>query len=172
MHDTGRSFGPILMKFKWLVRVHPCMYSMVIGNKRPNGTIDIRENVPPKPVFWLSFSPMFFVFCFWGINFKTVFGTPFPTKKAYSFLSSDAPFPQKWSCTQKLFAAVILENIVFLEKIIQRKIFKTSILQNLFKLFLSYLNIFPPNFPFYEKLLKFKKNNLFQNYLNIFPKNF
>ncbi len=29
MHDTGRSFEPIFMKFTWLVRVHPWVIPIV-----------------------------------------------------------------------------------------------------------------------------------------------
>ncbi len=64
-----------------------------------------RKICPQNPVFWLSFSR--YGFFFWEKNFKTIFGTPFPIEKV-----TCAPFPQKWSCPQKLFFTVILENIV------------------------------------------------------------
>ncbi len=37
-------------------------------------------------------------------------------KRLYSFLSSDAQFPQKGPCPPKIFFAVILENIDFFEE--------------------------------------------------------
>ncbi len=50
-HDIGRSFEPIFMKFTRLVRVHLWVSPIICGNNRPNGTTDMGENVPPKPVF-------------------------------------------------------------------------------------------------------------------------
>ncbi len=38
----------------------------------------------------------------------------FPQKRLYSFLSSDAPFSQKWLYPQKLFFIVVLKSIVCL----------------------------------------------------------
>ncbi len=97
------------------------------GNNRCNTTTEKGENVSPKLVFWLSFSRYG---VFWGKNFKAVFGTPFPIKKVIFILSSNSPFLEKWSCTQKLFIAVILENIVFfLEKWLHEKYSKPHFLQ-------------------------------------------
>ncbi len=55
------------------------------GNNWFNRTTDMGENVTPKVVFW-------------GKNFKAVFGTPFSIEK----VSSDIPFPKKWSCPLKI----------------------------------------------------------------------
>ncbi len=52
----------------------PCFF----GNCWSNRTTDMRKNMPPKQVFWLSFNRYG---SFWGKNFKTVFGTPFPVEK-------------------------------------------------------------------------------------------
>ncbi len=40
-----------LMKFTWLVRVHPWVNPIAFGNNWPNRTTDIGENVSLKPVF-------------------------------------------------------------------------------------------------------------------------
>ncbi len=77
-HDTGRSFEPIFTKFTWLVRVHIWANLMFFGNNWSNRTTDIRKNVPPELVLWLSFSQYG---VFGGKNFKAVFGIPFPTEK-------------------------------------------------------------------------------------------
>ncbi len=67
-------------------------------NNRPNKTIDMGENVPPKTSFSGLSQPM------WGFSRKKLENSiqypipPPPQKRLYSFLSYDAPFPQKWSC--------------------------------------------------------------------------
>ncbi len=93
-HDTGCSFGPIFMKFTWLVRVHPWVNPTAFGNNWPNKTTDM-ENVPPKTSF-LGLSQT--VRCFWGKKWKLYSVPHFPKKRLYSLLSSNVPFPQKWSC--------------------------------------------------------------------------
>ncbi len=50
MISTRRSFEPIFMRFAWLVWVHPWVNRTVVRNKRPNATIHMGENMPPKPV--------------------------------------------------------------------------------------------------------------------------
>ncbi len=80
-HDTGRSFELIFMKFTWLVRFHTWMNpNFFFENGRFNRTTDMGENVPPKLVFWLSFSRYG---GFWGKNLKAVFNTPFRHRKNY-----------------------------------------------------------------------------------------
>ncbi len=56
MHDTGRSFAPIFVKFTSSVRLHPWPNPIVFGDNRPNITPDTVENVRAKPAFWLSYS--------------------------------------------------------------------------------------------------------------------
>ncbi len=48
---VDRHFNPIFMKITWLVRVHSWVNLIVFGNNRPNGTTDMGENAPLKPVF-------------------------------------------------------------------------------------------------------------------------
>ncbi len=122
-HDTGRNFEPIFMKFTRFVRVHSWLNPTVLVNNQPNGTTDMGENVPPKT----SFSGLCWTeWVFLKKRTQKLYLVPhFPPKKLYSFLLSDAPFPQKWSCPQKELFAVILENIVFFEKVVKWKIFKT-----------------------------------------------
>ncbi len=110
------------------VQVYPRVNPIVFGNKRPNRTADMGENVPPKPVFWLSFSRYGF-FC--GKSLKTLSGTLFPAEKAIFIFVVRRPVPSKMvmsslSPHQKLFFAIILKNIAFYKKIIKWKIFKTS----------------------------------------------
>ncbi len=75
------------------------------------------ENVAPKLVFWLSFSGHV-VFC--EKNFKAVFHTP--SRKSYvHFCRPTRHLLKNSQGPQKLFFAVILENIVvffFFEKIV------------------------------------------------------
>ncbi len=76
-------------------------------------TTDMGENVLSKPVFWISFS---WYGIFWGKIFKTVFGIPFSIEKfiiIFVIQCPIPPFPEKWSCPQKLFFAVILEILFF-----------------------------------------------------------
>ncbi len=104
------------MKFTWFVRVYPRVNPIVFGKKPPNRTTDMGENVPPN--LFLDFNSA-------GMGFseentsKQYSVSDFPLKKLYSFLSSDSPFPGKWSCPQKFFFSVILENIVFFVKIVE-----------------------------------------------------
>ncbi len=102
-------------------RVYPWKNAIVSRNSWPNRTTDIEENVPQNPLFGFYWLVRFF---FSRKNWKTVF-TYFPQKRLYSFLSADAPFPQKWSCSQKMFSCLFW-NCFFL--IIKWKIFKTSFL--------------------------------------------
>ncbi len=59
----------------------------------------------------------------WGFsekNLETVFGIPFPPKKGYiHFCRPTPPFLKNVHVLQKQFFAVILENIVFFEKIVK-----------------------------------------------------
>ncbi len=77
------------------------------GNSRPNRTTDIGEDVPPRPVFRLSFSRYEFL---WGKNLQTVFDTPFSTKKVIFI------FVVKWAC-ETVFA-LSSKYTAFSEKIL------------------------------------------------------
>ncbi len=108
--DTGRIFEPIFMKFTWLVWLHTWVNQIFFGNNQSNRTTDMEENVPPKLVFWLSFSPYG---VFWGKNFKVVFGSPFPIEKIIFIFFVQCPIPWKMVMTTKIFSfpGVIFENI-------------------------------------------------------------
>ncbi len=59
----------------------------------------------------------------WGFlrkNFKTVFDTlsPPPRQKVIFIFGVSPPPPQTWSRPQKQFFPFILENIVFIEKVV------------------------------------------------------
>ncbi len=100
MRDTGRSFETIFMKFTWWVPIHQWVNPIVFGNNRPNRTTGMGENVPPKPVFCIYLTGT----CFFEEQSSKLYSVPhFAQKRLYSFLSSDAPFPRKWSCPPKSF---------------------------------------------------------------------
>ncbi len=99
-------------------------------NNRFNKTTDMGENVPPKLVFWLSFSQYV---GFWGKNFKAIFGTPISHRKGYIHFCGPTPHSKKSGhAVQKLFFTVILENIAVFEKIVEWEIIKTSFLTKKF----------------------------------------
>ncbi len=101
-HDTCRSFEPIFMELTWLVRIHTLVNPGVCENNWPNRTTDMGENVPSKPVFWLSFNQYG---GFWGENFKTVLDTPFPLEKVTFIFVVQCPI---------LWKIVMFPKIIFL----------------------------------------------------------
>ncbi len=113
------------MKFACLMRIHPWMNPIVFGNNWPNRTTDMEENVPQNQFFGFYSAGMEF---FMEKTYKQYLVPHSPQKRFNSFLESDADFASKRIMSpQKLFFAVILENIFFFfEKIVQWKIFKTS----------------------------------------------
>ncbi len=118
-YDTGHSFEPIFMKFAWFVWVHPWVNPIVFENSRPDTTTGRVENVAPNRLS--AFFQLEWVFL--RKNLKTVFGSPSPLKRLYSFLSSDPPFPQKWSCPQKIiFRRYFGKILLFLQKLFNMKI--------------------------------------------------
>ncbi len=60
-HDTVRGFKPIFMKFTRLVRVYPCMNSIVFGNNRPNRTTDIGKKCHQNRFFGFHSASMGFL---------------------------------------------------------------------------------------------------------------
>ncbi len=102
---------------------HTWVNPIVFGNNQPNRTTVAGENAAPKPVFLLLFSRYG---VFWRKNLKTVFDTPFPTKKVVFIFVIHSPFLSKTVTKKKLFFAIILENITISKKIVKWKIFKTS----------------------------------------------
>ncbi len=105
------------MKFTRLVWTYPRVNPIILGKDRPNRITDMQENTPSKSVFRVQVR---WHGLFRAKNLKTVLKTSFPQKRLYSFLSSDALFPQKlW------IFAIILQNIA-LKKLLNKTIFKTS----------------------------------------------
>ncbi len=84
-----------------------------------------KENVPPKLVFWLSFSRYGL---FWRKKFQNRIRYPIFHKKGHIYFCRPTPHSLKIGhAPLKLFFIDILENIVvFFEKIVKRKIFETS----------------------------------------------
>ncbi len=109
-YDTGRSFEPIFMKFRWLVRVHTWVDPIVFGSKWPNRTTDMGEIVPQNRDGH-----------FWGKNFETIFNTPFPVEKVLSIFVIRCSL-----CPKNYFSHLFWKILFFLRKIVQWKIFKTS----------------------------------------------
>ncbi len=97
-NDTRHNFEPIFMKYTRLVQVPPRLKPIVFIWNWPNWSTDMGENVPQNWFFRLNSDNI----AFWGRNFKVVFIIPFTAKKWHSFISSDGPFSQKWSCLPKL----------------------------------------------------------------------
>ncbi len=81
------------------------------GNNQSNRTTDMGENMPPKLVFWLSFS---WYGGFWGKNFEAVFGTPFPIIKVIHFCHPASHSVKNGYAAKNIFLAVILENIIII----------------------------------------------------------
>ncbi len=76
-------------------------------------------------VLFLAVSQM--VWSFSKKKFQNSIRHPISHRKGYShFCRPTLRSPWKWSSLKELFFAVILENIVFSEKIVKWKIFKTS----------------------------------------------
>ncbi len=67
-------------------------------------------NILTYPVFGFHLGGMFF---FVEKTEKQYSVPDFPQERLYLFLSSNVPFPQKWSRLQKLFFTVILEKYCF-----------------------------------------------------------
>ncbi len=116
------------MKFIWLVRVLPLLNLIFLE------TISRIEplmwgKMCPKTSFLAFIQP---VWRFWGKNFKAVFDTSFPIEKViFIFVVRHHHSLKNGHASQKLFFAVILENIVFcffFENIVKWKIFTTSFL--------------------------------------------
>ncbi len=115
-----------------------------LGNNQSDTTTDIVENVPPKLVFWLSFSRYG---DFWGKHFKGRIRYPISHRKCYIHFCRLISH-EKWSCpTQNYFSLLFWKICIFffLKKFLYEKYSKPHFLQKSSCWFLS------PDAPFPSK---------------------
>ncbi len=110
-YDTGASFELIFMIFAGLLRVHPWVNSIVFGNNRLNRTTAMGGNVPPKPVFLLSFN--WYGTFLWKKLINSMW-YPIPRRKGSTHFCHPTPsLPQKWSCPPKIIFCGYFKKYVF-----------------------------------------------------------
>ncbi len=114
-YATSRSSRLIFMKFACLVRVHTWVNLIVFGNNPPNRTTDMGKNVPPKLVR--------------GKNFKTIFGTPFPTEKVIFIFVVQCPIPWKIIMPPKNYFSRLFWKMFFSKELLNEKYSKPHFLQ-------------------------------------------
>ncbi len=120
-------------QFSWnfMVGASPHIGEPYFFWKQSSKTTDMGENVPLQLFFWLSFSRYGVL---WGKNFKAVFSTEFPPplRVIFAFVVRH-PIPRKTVVSPKNYFSLLFWKILFfLEKIIIRKLFKTSFLKKKF----------------------------------------
>ncbi len=113
----GRSFQKIFMKFTWSVRVHPwgnpiCFYKQSAQQNHLHG-----GKCPRKTSFPIFIQPV------WGFlreKLQNSIRYPISHRKGYiHFCHPTPPSLKKCHVPVKFFFTVILENIVFFEKIVK-----------------------------------------------------
>ncbi len=160
-YHTGTSFELIFMKFAYLMLVHPLVNPIVFGNNQLNRTIDMGENVTPKPVFWFSFSR-------YGIFMKKTYKQYLvphsPQKRFSSFLSSDAYFALSSCAPKTIFRGYFGKYVFFLKKLFNEKYLKPHFPQKRLYWFLALDAPFPLKescppidgfLPFFQKIVHF-----------------
>ncbi len=125
-HDTGCSFEPIFMKFTWLVRVHSWMNPFIFGNNLPHKNTDIGKICTETIFSGLSQT----VWGFLGKKLNNCIRYCISKKKKdYIHFCCPKPYSLKKGHTptsKKKFFAVILKSYIFFKKLVEWKIFKTS----------------------------------------------
>ncbi len=119
-HNTGCIFEPIFIKFTWFLRVHIWMnFFFFLRNNRFNRTTDMGGKCARKTGFLDFFEP---VSGFLRKKYQSCNRYTFLHRKGYIHFFRLTPQPLK-NCSlpppkKKISSAVILENIIFLEKIV------------------------------------------------------
>ncbi len=147
------------------------MKPTVFGTDRPSRTTDMRENVPPKPVFRVSVRRYE---VFRRKNLKKVFGIPFPIQKVIFIFVIQRPIPLKMVIHPKIiFRSYSEKDCFFRKKLLHENIQNHNIYKKCYIEFCRQMPPFPQNCPptngfshFPQEILLFTKN-LFNNKISV-----